>query len=416
MEGTMKSKKLAALGLTALMGVSALTGCAGGKTSDKNTKTESKEATLTVWSPSEDQSEEQGNWLKKELDAFQQAHPEWKLTFNTGVCPEGDAKNLVASDPGAAADVFMYANDQIPDLLKANALAELGGSTVEAIKKNNDATTVSTVTYNNSIYGVPFTGNTWFLYYDKRVFSADDAKSLDTMLKKGKVGFPLSNSWYFASTYVANGCTLFGKDGTDGKAGIDFGGDKATAVTNYLIDLAKNPNFKDANGLSASTLGDGTINALFSGSWDYKSVVDALGQENVGIAVPPKFNLNGKEVQMKAFAGSKAIGVNPNSKNSEIAVALAAFLGSSKAQQDHYDLRKVIPSDTTLKVSDDLSKVQMSTIENCAIVQPLQSGMGQYWTPAESMGKEIIAGTVTHDNAAEKTESMNKAMNTAAVQ
>ena len=122
----MKSKKLAALGLAALMGVSALTGCAGGKTSDKNTKTESKEATLTVWSPSEDQSEEQGNWLKKELDAFQQAHPEWKLTFNTGVCPEGDAKNLVASDPGAAADVFMYANDQIPDLLKANALAELG--------------------------------------------------------------------------------------------------------------------------------------------------------------------------------------------------------------------------------------------------------------------------------------------------
>ena len=53
----MKSKKLAALGLTALMGVSALTGCAGGKTSDKNTKTESKEATLTVWSPPEDPSE-----------------------------------------------------------------------------------------------------------------------------------------------------------------------------------------------------------------------------------------------------------------------------------------------------------------------------------------------------------------------
>ena len=42
--------------------------------------------------------------------------------------------------------------------------------------------------------------------------------------------------------------------------------------------------------------------------------------------------------------------------------------------------------------------------------------MGQYWTPAESMGKEIIAGTVTHENAAEKTESMNKAMNTASVQ
>lgn len=413
----MKSKKLVALGLAALMGVSALAGCGGSKSSDNNKKDgESKSATLTVWSPSEDQSEEQGNWLKKELEAFQKAHPEWKLTFNTGVCPEGDAKTMVATDPGAAADVFMFANDQIPDLLKANALAELGGTTLEAIKKNNNETTVNTVTYNNAVYGVPFTGNTWFMYYDKRVFSADDAKNLDTMLKKGKVGYPLSNSWYFQSTYVANGCTMFGKDGKDEKAGFDFGGEKATAVTNYLIDMAKNPNFKDANGLTPSTLADGTVNALFSGAWDYKAVVDALGKENVGIAIPPKFTVGGKEVQMKAFAGSKAIGVNPNSKNSEIAVALAAFLGSSQAQKDHYDLRKVIPSDTSLNISDDLAKVQLDTMQNAAIVQPLQSAMGQYWTPAESMGKEIIAGTVTHENAAEKTESMNKAMNTAAVQ
>ena len=32
------------------------------------------------------------------------------------------------------------------------------------------------------------------------------------------------------------------------------------------------------------------------------------------------------------------------------------------------------------------------------------------------MGKELVAGTVTHDNAADKTESMNTSMNTAAVQ
>ena len=35
---------------------------------------------------------------------------------------------------------------------------------------------------------------------------------------------------------------------------------------------------------------------------------------------------------------------------------------------------------------------------------------------AESMGKELVAGTVTHDNAADKTEAMNTSMNTSAVQ
>ena len=286
----MKSTKLASLGLAALMGISVLAGC-GSKKESNTTASDSKDVTLTVWTPSEDQSDEQGNWLKKQLDAFQEAHPEWKLTFNTGVCPEGDAKTLVAADPSAAADVYMFANDQIPDLLKANAIAELGGSAVEAIKKNNSDITVDTVTYENSVYGVPFTANTWFMYYDKRVFSEDDVKNLDTMLTKGKVGFPLSNSWYIQAFYAANGCTLFGENGADAKAGIDFGGEKGTAVTNYLVDLVQNPNFKDAAGLTPSTLADGTINALFSGTWDYKAVVEALGEENVGIVAPPKYTL-----------------------------------------------------------------------------------------------------------------------------
>ncbi|MDO5109689.1 MAG: sugar-binding protein, partial [Erysipelotrichaceae bacterium] len=65
---------------------------------------------------------------------------------------------------------------------------------------------------------------------------------------------------------------------------------------------------------------------------------------------------------------------------------------------------------------DALAKAQMDTMSYSSIVQPLQDAMGQYWGPAESMGKEINAGTVTHDNAAEKTEAMNESMNTAAVQ
>ena len=59
----------------------------------------------------------------------------------------------------------------------------------------------ATVTYDGDIYAVPYTSNTWFMYYDKRVFSEDDVKSLDTMLEKGKVSFPLSNSWYIQAFY-----------------------------------------------------------------------------------------------------------------------------------------------------------------------------------------------------------------------
>lgn len=107
---------------------------------------------------------------------------------------------------------------------------------------------MKSLTKDGDLYGIPFTTNTWFMYYDKSVFSEEDVKNLDTMLEKGVVSFLLTNSWYLPAFYVGNGCTLFG-DGTDESKGVDFGGENAVEVTNYLIDLRNNPNFKiDADG------------------------------------------------------------------------------------------------------------------------------------------------------------------------
>ena len=422
----MNSKKLFTTSLAALLSISMMAGCSGNKPAEGGSSSgegekepektaETVKATVKVWGPQEDQSADNGQWLQTMCDTFNKQHPEWDLTFEYGVCSEGDAKTNVGNDPSAAADVYMFANDQIPDLLKAGGIAELGGKTVEDIKKNNSATTVNTVTYDGSVYGVPFTANTWFMYYDKSVFSDDDVKSLDAMLEKGKVAFPLSNSWYIASFYVANGCTLFGADGGDAKAGIDFGGEKAAKVTEYLVDLAANKNFADGDVGSVAD-----AKAFFSGTWDFQKAKDAYG-DNLGIAQLPTTTIDGQAKQMQSFAGSKASAVNPAGAlyktNPEIAVALAAWLGGTEAQQKHFELRNIIPTDNGINVGDDaLAKAQMGTMANTSIVQPLQSAMGQYWTPAESMGKEIISGTVTKANAAEKTEAMNKSMNESAVQ
>jgi arabinogalactan oligomer/maltooligosaccharide transport system substrate-binding protein len=411
----MKKKVLAMLMATTMV-ATALTGC--GSKSDSSTTGSSSDGkiTLTVWSPQEDQDGD--NWLKTECEAFAEAHPEWDLSFEYGVCSEGDAKTNLSTDAEAGADVYMFANDQIADLLNAGAIAELGGDYAEQVKEQNDETIVNSVTYEDGIYGIPFTANTWFMYYDKRVFTEEDIKSLDTMLEKGKVAFPLSNSWYIASFYAGNGCTLFGEDGTDEEAGIDFEGDKAAAVTDYLVDLVANANFSnDADGFGLAGLADGSVNAMFSGTWDYENVVDALGEENVGIAQLPTYTLaDGTVCQMKSFAGSKAIGVNPNCKNPEAAVALAAFLGSTEAQQAHYDMRNIIPTDTSITVDDALAQAQVDTIANTSILQPLVADMGNYWSPAQNMGEELVAGTVTHDNAADKTAAMNEAMNSSAVE
>ena len=115
----------------------------------------------------------------------------------------------------------MLANDNIPDLVSAGALSELGGDYLGYVTSTNSDSILASVTYNDSVVAFPFTPNTWFMYYNKKTFTEDDVKSLDTMLTKGKVSFPFDNGWYLNAFYAANGCTIFG-DGTDKAAGYDL--------------------------------------------------------------------------------------------------------------------------------------------------------------------------------------------------
>lgn len=414
-------KKVVSIMLTAAMAVGMMMTGSLNMVAAEEAAEEEISTTLTVWAPSEDQAEENGAWLQTMCDKFNEAHPNWDITFEYGVCAEGEAKATVTQDVEGAADVYMFANDNLTDLVAANGIARLGGKTVEDIQATNSQEIIDSVSIEDAIYGVPFTTNTWFMFYDKSVFSEDDIKSLDTMLEKGKVSFPLTNSWYIASFYVANGCTLFGEDGTDEAAGVDFSGEKGAQVTDYLVDLAANPNFtNDADGAGLSGLRDGSINAIFSGSWDAAAVQEALG-ENYGVAALPTVTINGEAKQLKSFAGSKAIGVNPNCEYPQVAVALASYLGSAEAQQAHYEMRSVIPCNTELLAdeaisSDVLVAAQNETFNTTAIIQPFVPAMGNYWTPAENFGKSIVNGEVTHDNAADMTEEFNTSMNTSAVE
>ena len=373
-------------------------------------------ATITVWGPAEDQAEEYGEWLQKRCEAFNELHVNWDLTFEYGTCSEGDAGKTISQDPSGSADVYMFANDQLQTLIDAGAIAELGGKTVDYIKNTNSEAIIDSVTVNDCVYGVPFTTNTWYMFYDKSVYGEDDIKSLDTMLEKGKVSFPLTNSWYIGAFYVGNGCTLFGEDGKDEEAGIDFAGEKGAAVTKYLVNLVGNKNFvNDESGVGVSGMCDGSINAMFSGSWDYTKLSEAMG-DNLGIAKLPTYNLDGEELQMKSFAGSKAIGVNPNCEYPQVAVALALFLGNEESQQMHYDSRSIVRCNTDLLEDEEIQKLELviaqnETFDETSILQPFVSAMNNYWTPAENFGKSIVNGEVTLDNAEEMTDKLSDSMN-----
>ena len=83
----------------------------------------------------------------------------------------------------------------------------------------------------------------------------------------------------------------------------------------------------------------------------------------------------------------------------------------------HYTARNIVPCNTSLLESDAvkgdaLVTAQNATFDTTAFIQPFVPKMSNYWTPAENFGKSLVNGEVTHDNAADMTESFNTSLNT----
>ena len=406
------------LGLAACGGTetTTTTGAAGGNQTTGAGTAEPEAISLKVWGPQAELGENNDGWLPQLCEAFDEAHPEWDITFTYEVCGEGDAGTNVTKDPTVAGDIYFFANDQLGTLLQANAIARLGGEVETQVKEDNSQGIVDSVSVDGALYGVPFTTNTWFMFYNTEMFTEEDVKSLDTMLEKGKVSFPLTTGWYFGSFYVANGGTFFG-DGTDASKGIDFAGDKGVAVTKYLVELSKNANFvNDADGAGMSGLKDGSVGAIFSGTWDTANVKEALG-EKWAAAPAPTYTLDGEAKQIAPFGGSKAIAVNPNSAQPKAASLLAAYLATPEAQLAHYEFNGTAPVSTELLENNETIKADQScaaavaTVADIAVTQPSIPEMGSYWGAAESMAKAIVNGEVTADNAEAKTADFNTALN-----
>ena len=426
-------KKIIALLLACVMVLGLFAACGGKDTPDttagKDTpdvpdttagNVEPEKITLKVWGPAEDQVPQEGqtvSFLEAACKAFNEAHPEWDIEFVFEVCSEGDSGTNVTKDPSAAADVYAFANDQLGTLLQANAIARLGGDVLAQVQADNTEVMLSYVTSGEGVYGVPFTGNTWFMYYDASVYTEEDIKSLDAMMAKKPVAFPLTNTWNLPAFYYAVGGTMFG-DGFDGSQGVKFGGETGASASLYIANaVAAGTLVDDANGAGKDGLKNGTIGAMFSGTWDATEIEKILG-ENYAAAQLPCITVNGQECQMKAFAGSKAYGANPNSANLKAATALAAWLGSAEMQDLHYDLRngEVVPCAVSLLddekfASNAAAVAQNNTIANTSKLQPSIPEMGTYWGNADPMGKALVNGEVTADNAAEMTEAWNAGLN-----
>ena len=157
------------------------------------------------------------------------------------------------------------------------------------------------------------------------------------------------------------------------------------------------------------------IGAWFGGSWEYEKYNEALG-DDLAMTTIPTYNLDGEEVQLKGFYGSKAIGVNAQSDNLPAAIAFAAFLGSEEQQIARYEKSAQIPanikaSEIEAVQNDVMAAVIVDEANNCSVAQPSASLFGdRYWNYSDTIPTSIKTGDLTKDNVQQFMDELVKSM------
>lgn len=419
-------KKVLACTLAAMMCMSMLAGCGseGGDNSGNGTAQgggngEVTDVALKVWCP---QNQVDTGIMEEQQKAFAEAHPEWNITWTTEIVGEDNAKTEVLKDVDAAADVFLFASDQLIELVDAGAIAQLGGEAEKLVKETIAESVQATAMVGDKTYAIPFTHNTFFMFYDKTIMSEDDVTSLEKIMAKETADnvynyyFESSGGWKLGAYYYGAGLTVFGPEGNDLEAGVNWNNETGVAVTNYLIDLINNPKCAYDGEIAVSELiEDHRLGVWFDGSWNYDTYKNILG-DDMGIGVIPTFNPDGNDYQLLGFYGSKCIGVNAHSKNMAPAVAFATFLGNEENQTLRYEKSAQVPTNITVGASekvtsDPLAAVIVKESNEASVMQPSHSVFSsRYWTYAGAIPTEIRSGEINKDNVQEKLDTFVKAM------
>ncbi len=430
-------KKFLVALLMAAMTMTAVTGCGNGNTSSQGGSSapaesssapaesaagqsgEVQDITLKVWCP---QNQVDTGIMEKQQAAFAAEHPEYNITWTTEIVGEDKCQESLLKDVGAAADVFMFASDQLPSMVEAGAIARLGGTTEEMVNTTIAESVVATAKVDDALYAIPFTHNTFFMFYDKTILDESDVTSLEKIMAKETADnvynfyFESAGGWKLGCYYYGAGLSIFGKDGSDLAAGVDWNNEKGVAVTNYLIDLINNPKCAYDGEISVSELvGDHRLGAWFDGAWNYDLYKEALG-DDLGMAIIPTFNPDGNDYQLLGFYGSKCIGVNAKSPNMAAAVAFAAYLGNEENQIMRYELSAQIPANMAAGESeavkaDPLATVVVEEANKASVAQPANSTFSsRYWTYANAIPTEIRSKEITKDNVQEKLDAFVTAM------
>lgn len=356
---------------------------------------------LTLWC--EETPEYQGV-MKEIVDRFETLYSDVDFDITIGSESVVDCKDDVLADVESAADLFIFPDDQLLDMVSAGALQRVDATYTYDPHVTNAASIVEAASVNGALYAYPLTAsNGYFLFYDKNYLSEQDVSSWDNLLaaceaQGKKVGMEVSGAWYLYGFFAGAGLEMYRND--DGSNTCNWnatdtaytGADVAAAVT----EICKSPAMTNCGNddMQAFSL-NGEMIAAVNGTWSTTVFETAYGDGYAATKLPT-FTVAGDQVQMGSFAGYKFLGVNAYSENTGWAMLLAEFITSQESQEAIGSATGEGPANLVAASSEEIASLPaLAALAEQSQFADLQQVGDNYWGPAATLGENLVEGNYT---------------------
>lgn len=318
------------------------------------------------------------------------------------------AQENVKKDPSAAADVFAMPHDQLGQLVESGIIQELPEDYTKEIAATQTDQAIVGAQYNGKTYAFPYGIESQVLFYNKKLLTSSDVASYETITTKATFGstFKEANAYYTGPLFMSVGNTLFGEDGEDPK-GTNWGNEAGASVLKWIADQKNNPGFVNLDASNVmSQFGAGKVAAIETGPWDFQAAQEAIGAENLGVAVYPTITIGDQTVQQKAFLGVRLYAVNQapakgDTKRIAASYKLAALLTNEDTQTSQFTERNVIPSNKKVQASQEVQAnelaqavIKMGSSSDYTVVMPKLSQMTTFWTESAAILSDAYNGKI----------------------
>lgn len=409
-----KLKKYALSGV--VLGAAALTLAAcGSGSSEKKASGSSDKTDITLWVTTDSKK-----FYTNVLKDFEKENPD--ISVKVVETEDAKAQENVKKDPSSAADVFALPHDQLGQLVDSGVIQEIPEKYADEIKAEQSETALVGATYKDKVYAFPYGVESQVLYYNKKMLNEDQVKSYETITKEATFGANLKavDAYKIGPLFMSVGDKLFGDNGEDVK-GTDWNNPAGVSVLQWIANQKDNPGFVNVGDDYISQFENEKIAAFESGPWDKEKATEAIGKDNLGIAVYPKITIGDNEVQQKAFLGVKLYAVNQapadgDSKKIAADYKLASYLSSEAVQEAQFkdETRNIVPTNTKIQqadyvANDELAKavVTMSG-SDYSVVMPKIPEMTNFWTASAAVLSDTYNGKIKPDQYQAKLDQLVK--------